>query len=87
MTPFLISVSVCLLIILGLWLFYNFYWLNQPQIYLIYKQVPPQQGAIPFSQIDVDNLTSVLNAKFATSAQLNDPGANPGFDHNYKAGN
>lgn len=89
MTPLswvLIFVSVCLLIILGLWLFYNFYWLNQPQIYLVYKKVPTQQGGITFSQIDIDNLTRVFNVKFATSAQLNDPGANPGVDPNYKAG-
>jgi hypothetical protein len=89
MTPLswvLISVSAILLIILGVWLFYNFYWLNQPQIYLVYTQVPTQYGGIVFSQTDLDNLTSTFNAKFATIAQLNDPGANPGNDPTYQVG-
>lgn len=82
----LIVISVILVIVLSLWLFYNFYWLNQPQIYLVYKQISPSLGGIAFSQTELSSLLAQFNAKFATLVQLNDTGANPGKDPFYKSG-
>lgn len=64
------TLNILLLVILTIlviaWSVYNFYWLNKPQVYLIYN--PAQSFA--YNQQNANAVSSSLNAKLATYDQF-----------------
>jgi hypothetical protein len=64
--PLLVG-SIILVLLLALWCFYNFYWLNQPQTYLVYGNVN-----VPFDYTQGKSIADHLNGQLATADQLVD---------------
>lgn len=68
MNIFVLITTIIFVIILTIWLIYNFFWLNRPQTFLVYNS----SGTITSDMTQGKNLATKLGGVLATVDQVND---------------
>jgi len=59
----LIIIVIIFVILISIWAFYNFYWLNKPQVYLVYK---PANMSFPYDATQGEALAQTFGGHLAT---------------------
>ncbi len=73
MNIFAIVAIIFLVLVIAAWLVYNFWWLNQPQVYLVYDTSSATSGvSFPFDTTKGQNLATSLGGNLATLEQFAD---------------
>lgn len=63
----ILVVLIILAVLATVWAVYNFYWLNKPQIFLLYKD-----GGITYNATEAQSLASQLGVAMASVSQVRD---------------